>query len=763
MRESKRKVSWQSNSSRQISWESNVSRKLSWQSNTSSHDWGTEGVEKTPAVPIPVQWEEQDDDEIQENSEIDPNTSQQSLELPTETNVLYTPNNFDVFRQSIQEDRVSMIETPRESDISTSFHIVADVNETNTIVSQRIKTHEELQRFKAMLKRAKNSYFIWTFLRLALFIIIAAIIIMSTTSTSLSPHMRLEIRIFSIFLPVYAFIAVSIFLLLDRRNKVTHNHVLFRICDIAAMVLMIGLFVYFVILVLILFEKDQNTAANAVPSILLIALIWLSGVEITLYWRLRCQSQRVLRWRRKKKINQPSRFSVEFDSKPEAELKRSLYQASYLGDVRFVASVIVELKARYGHHFLDQFTSSKMFMRLHAPRMYNPLHAACLGGHADIVEMLLGHRLPVNAFDRLDCISNLMHPDDEDDLDGPKKKSKSKLSEFSGHVLFSPLHIAVACSHTDIVKILLNHGASPELFCQASYFSAALNCPPLFWSSKPEICGLLIGNGANMLTCLRNRSGLYTTILQQAYWCGNRQLVEYFESSGADIALSFLHNAVARNDRDQVRKLLDHGTDSDALAQIGVYGRTPLHWAAMNGQFVIAELLLERGATVDYTDVLGRTPLHWAARHNHARVVQLLIALGADASLEDKQRYTPICVAAEAENIAQVILGDLVAMGANINHEIENGDTALHIALKNENWNTGLALIRSGADIMKVNQQGQRLVDCSLSTDLMFEVGKEASIREVMISYPHTHAAFAEMMRDKVRANNMTIWMDSSK
>jgi ankyrin repeat protein len=73
--------------------------------------------------------------------------------------------------------------------------------------------------------------------------------------------------------------------------------------------------------------------------------------------------------------------------------------------------------------------------------------------------------------------------------------------------------------------------------------------------------------------------------------------------------------------------LLDSGALVDARR--GNYRRTPLHWAAENGQTEIMRLLLEHGADTNVRDEDCDTPSRLGSRQGHQGIVELLSAYGA--------------------------------------------------------------------------------------------------------------------------------------
>ena len=74
-----------------------------------------------------------------------------------------------------------------------------------------------------------------------------------------------------------------------------------------------------------------------------------------------------------------------------------------------------------------------------------------------------------------------------------------------------------------------------------------------------------------------------------------------------------MHQAVADGNVARLRDLLATGDVKHEPNMFDWGGKTPLHWAALNGEAEMAELLLGHGAIPDSKDRLGRTPLHCAA------------------------------------------------------------------------------------------------------------------------------------------------------
>jgi ankyrin repeat protein len=77
----------------------------------------------------------------------------------------------------------------------------------------------------------------------------------------------------------------------------------------------------------------------------------------------------------------------------------------------------------------------------------------------------------------------------------------------------------------------------------------------------------------------------------------------------------------------------------------------------------MAQLLLDRGAHVDWRDTMGDSALHYAAERGNLDFIRFLIAHGATVDFPNKQGTTPIMVAADHAQPAAVRL--LLKSGAD--------------------------------------------------------------------------------------------------
>jgi ankyrin repeat protein len=134
-------------------------------------------------------------------------------------------------------------------------------------------------------------------------------------------------------------------------------------------------------------------------------------------------------------------------------------------------------------------------------------------------------------------------------------------------------------------------------------------------------------------------------------------------SIGVSAAESPVADAAARGDREAVKSLLKQAADVNAAQGDGM---TALHWASMNGDVELAQMLIFAGANVRATTRLGTyTPLYLASQQGHGSVIQALVKAGADVKAGTPNGTTPLMVAAASGEVDAVRA--LIDGGADVN------------------------------------------------------------------------------------------------
>ena len=141
---------------------------------------------------------------------------------------------------------------------------------------------------------------------------------------------------------------------------------------------------------------------------------------------------------------------------------------------------------------------------------------------------------------------------------------------------------------------------------------------------------------------------------------------------------TLLHWACLQQDIEIVQMLLDMGPNLEARDNEG--GR-PLHRAIRDNGYsiVISKLLISSGADVNAKDDDGWTPLHFAVDNNSLEIAKLLISSGADLEAKDEYGRTPLHWAASGNSLAAAQL--LVSSGAEVNVKDNDGNTPLELAI----------------------------------------------------------------------------------
>lgn len=250
----------------------------------------------------------------------------------------------------------------------------------------------------------------------------------------------------------------------------------------------------------------------------------------------------------------------------------------------------------------------------------------------------------------------------------------------------------------------------------------------------------------------------------------NNSVMELTEQLSSDSAaelgeegLSILHLLVLHNFYEATEIVLKKGTNPNISGGQGkgkyadVYlGVTPVHLACYMGNYKMVKLLVANGADTTLTDDSGRNCYHFLASVVYEKMMgnltgqfktvnqrlNIIPLLKGDINAKDKQGITPLTqllsnnnktmqntlIKAYVDNGADITVVDEYGNNALINAAINNsissaimlmenkelinlrnndGDTALHIAAREGNFEIAYALLNIGADTGIANNSGE--------------------------------------------------------
>lgn len=124
--------------------------------------------------------------------------------------------------------------------------------------------------------------------------------------------------------------------------------------------------------------------------------------------------------------------------------------------------------------------------------------------------------------------------------------------------------------------------------------------------------------------------------------------------------------------------------------------RTPIHFAAFQGQLHALYGLIKLGNNVNGRTVDGVTPLHEACSRGNFYCAKMLIKSGAQVNVRNIDGSSPLCEAACSGSIDCINL--LLDNGALVNDPMARS-TPLHEAALRDNWEAVSALIAAGCKL----------------------------------------------------------------
>lgn len=299
-------------------------------------------------------------------------------------------------------------------------------------------------------------------------------------------------------------------------------------------------------------------------------------------------------------------------------------------------------------------------------QQYGLVHIASENGHVSLLKFLLENGSDVNVCNwenstplhlackqgRKDCVLILLERHAR--IDQSNKKGDT------------PLHEAVRSGHCDIVQSLLSRNADMNLFNKYGDTPLHVACQ---------------GNHLKTVSFLMDRKA-YNNILNKN------------GDSPLDCAIRGGYTALVKYILSRVKgKCMDQGRD----------GRKPVHLAAVTGDVLMLDYLLQVMPEVNASTAGGDTPLHLASLHGNAEAVVFLLKRGAENNKGNNHGNTPLHLASVRGNVDT--LNALLEHNAQINVYNVEGNTPLHLACLQGKADAVRCLIKYHADVNTKNRE----------------------------------------------------------
>jgi ankyrin repeat protein len=350
------------------------------------------------------------------------------------------------------------------------------------------------------------------------------------------------------------------------------------------------------------------------------------------------------------------------------------------------------------------------------------LHLAGLGGNAAAAEIILALEPDLEAKDR----------DGNTALDLALSRADSRAHINTAEKLI----LAGAWSENPVYPYF-----APAVRSSNYNIRSGDGLAPLHYAAREGHEGLIsffIERNANIN--IKNASG--AAPLHEAARSGNLRIIEMILDKGAEINAqdakgnSALHIGIPQAvHRDAAALLLARGINPNLR---DVHGESPLHIAiTLNRDPALLQTLLAGGADVTIRNIDGKTPLYLAIQENRINAIGPLLAYGSDIFAADNGGVTPfdwvlrenspllttlitpesvqqsdsagntMLHAAVKNRVDLKITGYILDQRALVNARNKEGETALHLAARLNEAETGELLIARGADIFAPNSRGE--------------------------------------------------------
>jgi uncharacterized protein len=148
--------------------------------------------------------------------------------------------------------------------------------------------------------------------------------------------------------------------------------------------------------------------------------------------------------------------------------------------------------------------------------------------------------------------------------------------------------------------------------------------------------------------------------------------LSFFQVRAQDELFSWIRNGEVSKVENYVE------SHPQVVNQVSKEGFSPLILASYTGSLELVQILVSKGAAVNYNSSMG-TALMAAIVKNHVTVVQFLLEKGADVNIWDERGTTPLIYAVQFKNKEVIKL--LLNHKPDTSHTDKNGKTAFEYAV----------------------------------------------------------------------------------
>ncbi|XP_068457201.1 rabankyrin-5 [Clinocottus analis] len=325
----------------------------------------------------------------------------------------------------------------------------------------------------------------------------------------------------------------------------------------------------------------------------------------------------------------------------------------------------------------------------------------------------------------------------------------------------SPLHTACRSGLAGLTAELLQQGANPNLQTQKALPDDTVGVAtqtPLHLAiahNHPDVVSVILEQKANALHATNNfqiipdfslKDSMDQTVLGLALWTGMHIIAAQLLGSGASIndtmsnGQTLLHMAIQRQDSKSALFLLEHQADISVRTQ---EGQTALQLAISNQLPLVVDAICTRGADMSVVDDKGDPPLWLALENGLEDIASTLVRHGCDATSWSTGpsgcKQTLLHRAVDENN--EVTACFLIRSGCDVNstrqpgpngegdEEARDGQTPLHLA---SSW--GLeevvqCLLEFGANVNAQDAEGRAPIHPAISN-------QHNVIIQLLISHP---------------------------